>query len=174
MTVQELLKKINNKTFNLEKSLEIKKYIPIMNKKKFVMDVIATYTDDIDGLITVDRFNMYIYFDMKVLSLYTNLEISDDFNEMIMQYDMLCESGMRDKIIILFENDYDILCALLEDELETLLIQNSIDTQVVKIANKINDIIDVISEKLSDVDFNAILPEGTDMNKLIEMIDILR
>lgn len=174
MQVQDLIKKINNKTFNLEKSLEVKKYIPIMNKKMFVMDVIAECTDVLDDFITIDRFKMNIYFDMKVLATYTNLEIADDFYEAVTQYDMLCESGVMNQVIALFKDDYDAMCKVLEDEMDELLRQNTIDAQVVKIANKINSVIDVVGDKLSGVDLNSMLPEGTDINDLINMVNMLK
>lgn len=174
MKVQELLANIHNKNFNLEKSLQVKKYLPVMNKKKFVMDVIAACTDDIDDFITVDRFKMNIYFDMCILGAYTNLEIASDFDERVMQYDELCEYGYLTDIIYIFQDDYDITHTILENELEELLIQNSIDAQVVKIANKINSILDMITDKLNDIDFNSILPEGMDINELVKMIDMLK
>lgn len=174
MKVQELIKKINNKTFNMEKSLEIKEYIPIMDKKKFVMDIIAECTDDIDDFIAVDRFKMNIYFNMKVLGLYTNLEVAEDFYDMIEQYDILCESGLLDIILAVFQDDYAAMCKVLDGMLDELLIQNSIEAQVVRIANKINNVIDMAVEKLDGIDLNAILPEGTDINHLIEMINTLK
>ena len=174
MKVQELIKKINNKTFNIEKSLEVKKYIPIMDKKRFAMDAISACTDDVDNFITVDRFKMNIYFDMKVLSIYTNLEIVDDFDEMIIQYDALCESEIMNRIITLFEEDYNAMRGVLDDALEELLVQNSIDAHVVKIANKINQAIDIFSNKLNDVDFNSMLPEGINMDDFAEIINALK
>ena len=174
MKVQELLANIHRKDFNLEKELQVKKYLPVMNKKKFVMDIIAVCTDDIDDFITIDKFKMNIYFDMCILGAYTNLEITSDFDEMVMQYDELCEYGYLADIIYIFQDDYDITHTILENELEALLIQNSIDTQVVKVANKINKVIDMISDKFNNIDFNSILPEGTDINELVKIIDILK
>lgn len=174
MKVQELIKKIDNKTFNLEKSLEVKKYIPIMDKKRFVMDIIAECTDDVDDFITVDKFKLRVYFDMKVLGLYTNLEVSNDFYEMIVQYDELCESGILIKILDVIREDHNVMSIVLNDALEELLVQNSIDAQVVKIANKINNTITIFSDKLNDIDFNSILPKGTDINELIEMVNKLK
>lgn len=174
MKVQELLTKINNANFDLNTELEIKKYIPIMDKKMFVMDVISSCTDDIDDFISVDRFKMNIYFDMKALDLYTNLEIADDFDEMVVQYDMLCESGMMNKIIVLFEEDYCAMCDVLDSELNELLIQNSIEAQVVKVANKVNNLIDGIGIALDGLDINTILPEGANINELIDTIKMLK
>jgi hypothetical protein len=143
-----------------------------MDKKKIAIDVIVACTDDIDGFVTVDRLKMYVHFDMQVLSAYTNLEVATDFNEMVAQYDALCENGMRDKIIHLFENDYEIMCVILEDMLEELLVQNSIDMQVVRVANRVMNILDVLEDKMDDI--NSLIPEGTDMNEFVKMISLLK
>jgi hypothetical protein len=140
----------------------------------FIMDVISACTDENEGFISADKFKMSIYFNMKVLGLYTNLEVADDFSAMIEQYDALSENGTLNILLSLFTDEYSVICKMLDNLLEELLVQNSIDMQVVKIANKINDAIDAISEKLNDVNFNSILPEGTDMDALLNMINILK
>ena len=174
MNVQELIKKINNKTFNIEKSLEIKNYITIMDKKKFAMDVIAACTDDIDGFVSVDRFKMNIYFNMKVLGLYTNLEVAEDFDSMIEQYDVLCEKGLLDIILASFQNDYAAMCKVLEGMLDELLVQNSIEAQVVRIANKLSFAIDTIGSNFDKLDLNSILPDGENIMELMNKINELK
>lgn len=174
MKVQELLMNIKNKEFKLERGLEVKKYIPVMDKKKFVMDVIAECTDDIDNFIAVDRFKMNIYFDMRILAVYTNLEILTNFDDMVLQYDELCENGMLDTIIDLFKDEYNATYMILEDELEELLIQNSIDSQVVRIANKVNNIIDVLGEALNNFDVGSMFPEGIDVAKILDIVKMLK
>ena len=173
MKVQELIEKMNKDgkiSSVASKKLTKIKYIPVMEKKKFVMDVIAACTDDIDNFIAVDRFKMNIYFDMCMLATYTDLEIASDFDDMVIQYDKLCEYGLLDQIIKLFENEYAAMNLILEDVLEELLVQNSIDMQVVKIANKISDLIDNIGDALNSLDLGAILPEGTDIGELISAL----
>lgn len=169
MKINEL---IGNKDF--EKGLEIKDYISVVDKRKFVVDVIAACTDDIDDFITVDKFKMNIYFDMCVLGLYTNIEIASNFNAMIEQYDELCKYGILNKIIEKIKVEYDALKVILDAELEALLIQNSIDAQVVKIANKVNKVINVVIDKLDEVDFNSFLPEGMDFGELVKIAGMLQ
>jgi hypothetical protein len=174
MKIQDLLKDIYSIDFNWMEELEVKHYIPIMDKKKFVMDILAECTDEVDRFIAVDRFKMNIYFNMKVLGLYTNLEIAADFDEMVLQYDALCENRTLDFILTLFANDYDVMYKVLDDMLDELLIQNSIDMQVVKVANKVINLLDVISENSSNFDFNSILPNGMDITKLMEILNSLK
>ena len=174
MKVQQLLTNIYSTGFNWTEELEVKHYVSIMDKKKFAMDVIAACTDDADGFIAVDRFKMNIYFNMKALALYTNLEVAMDFDEMVKQYDALCENGTLNNILSLFADDYSAMCSVLDNVLDELLVQNSIDMQVVKIANKIMDSIDVINENLNGFDLNAILPDAKNIVELMNKVKALK
>lgn len=170
MKINELVERINEKDFALEKELEVKKYVPVMDKKSFVMDVIAACTDEIDGFISADRFNMDIYFNMNMIRTYTNIEVAFDFDEMVEQYDMLCECGLLDKIIGLFESEYIAMCDILDGQLEELFIQNSLEAQIVKIANKINNTIDM----LSAIDIKSLLPDGVSADMFSNIANMLK
>ena len=173
MKVQELVENFDN-MLDLKKELQIKKYIPIIEKRKFAVGVIAACTDEDDGFMQADRFKMNIYFHMNMLSLYTNVEQIVEFDDMVEQYDALCECGLMNALIDIIGNDYDELQNVLECELDSLLGQNSIDFQVVKIANKIGSIIDMLGEKLEGYDLDGILPEGTNVAELTNMFNVLK
>jgi hypothetical protein len=129
---------MRKKDFKLEKALQIKKYLPIMEKKKLIIDIIASCTDDISGFIDIDRFQLHVYFNMMVLQTYTNLEI-DDFTA---QYDELCERGAMSKIIHKIQEEYDVLDKLLHEELRQLIESNSIEAQLPKIISEVKTAMD--------------------------------
>ena len=110
---------------------------------------------------------------MMVLGLYTNLEIESDFDEMVKQYDMLCENGALNNILALFADDYSVMCSVLDGLLDELLVQNSIDMQVVKVANKIMNMLDVVGNNLDSLDLNSILPDGVNITELINKVNML-
>ena len=170
MKVQELINRVHDRNFDMHKDLEIKSYIPMMDKKLFAMDVIAACTDENDGFVSVDRFKMNIYFNMKVLESYTNLEIESDFNDMIAQYDILCENKLLNNILSLFYEDYQVMYSTLEGLLEELLIQNSIEAQVVRIANKISGIIDMANKSLDGLELGGVLPEISNLTEFINKL----
>lgn len=170
MKVQELLTNVYRKDFNALEELNVKHYIPVLEKKQFVIGVISACTDENDGFIFVDRFKMNIYFNMKVLEVYTNLEIANNFDDMIAQYDSLCENGTLDLLLSLFMDDYKMMFTVLEGALDELLIQNSIDAQVVRIANKISDIIDVASIGLNGLDLKTVLPDVANITELMNKL----
>ena len=170
MKVQELLINMYDKNFNILEKLEVKHYIPIIEKKQFVIGVIAACTDENDGFISVDRFKMNVYFNMKMLELYTNLDIAENFDDMILQYDELCEKRVMDGLLNLFENDYKMMYSVLEGELDTLLVQNSIDAQVVRIANKISGFLDDASIGLSGLDLSVVLPNIAELTETLKKL----
>jgi hypothetical protein len=63
---------------------------------------------------------------------------------------------------------------MLDDELEELLIQNAIDAQVVKIANKFNNAIDTIVDKVSEFNLSELLPEDVNLDQLMQTIKLLK
>ena len=106
-----------------------------------------------------------------LFDLYTNLEVEANFESMIEQYDAICENGLLDRIIIAFKDDYSAMCKVLDGMLDELLIQNSIEAQVVRIANKISDMIDLASNSL---DIASIFPESENIIELMKQIKALK
>lgn len=174
MTVKELVELMATEDFNLQDKLNIKKYIPVMDKKMMAMDAIAAYTDDFDGFIEVDKFKMDIYFDMCILNKYTDLEVSFDFNNMIAEYDMLCENNMFYTIVSYFKNDYEKCKEILNKELKAFMAQNSFEAQVVKVVNRINNLLDELSGKFAGVNLNEFVADGINLSELIETIKLLK
>lgn len=173
MKVQELLTSMKNEEFNLKQSLDVKSYIPVMEKKKIASHIIAACTDDVNGYVMVDRLAKEIYFNMSLLALYTNMEISTDFDEMVEQYDALCEAGVLYDIVDLID-DYCELSTVVDCELENMLDENSLECQAVQVISKINSIIDIFGDKIKDVPLADMFPEGFDLTQIIEIFKMLK
>ena len=76
-SIEELLKNIIKKT-----------YIPVMEKKELALATLALSTTNDDGFMQVDEFKKDICFKMLFLKQYTTLEIADDFDSFINEYDI--------------------------------------------------------------------------------------
>lgn len=174
MKVNYLIKHIDDEDFDLVSKLKVNSYIPVMDKQKIIMDIIATCTDEIDGIVEIDHFKIGIYFDMCMLKEHTNLDISTDFGEMVEQYDALCKSGVMTRVLELFEDDYDFMYDMLMQELENLEKENSLERHLVRIVHKFNGMLDEFSDKISDVDFNKLLPEGIDASAFLDIMNSLK
>lgn len=170
MKVNYLIKNINNEDFDLIGKLKVNTYIPVMDKQKIIMDIIATCTDEVDGIVEIDYLKMDIYFKMRMLKEHTNLDISNDFDEMVEQYDALYKSHVMNRVMALFIDDYDFMYDMLMQELEDLEKENSLERHLVRIVYKFNGMLD----EFGDVDFSKLLPEGMDASALLDLMNNLK
>ena len=174
MKVQEFVNYMKEKDFDLVSAINIKKYMPVIDKKNFALNVFATCTYNYDGYVSVDYFKKNIYFNMMMLSMYTDLEIATDFDEMMAQYDTLCEIGVMKHMKSVLADEYDEMNMVCNNVFDELLAQNSIDAHIARVANKIGVLIDVANDKLNEFDIGTLLPDGADIEELIDMMKILK
>ena len=73
MKVQELLMNIHNKEFNLERGLQVKKYLPMEAKKTIAQGIIYECTREENGIIFVDSVQRYMSYVKYMLNMHTNL-----------------------------------------------------------------------------------------------------
>ena len=91
------LSKTNN--FDINKSLNIRKYIPF-EEKIYHIDNLINEIINKDG--SYNSLDKYFKFTMKVFNVYTNLELKNTYEE----YDKLLNSGLLDMIFSEIEIDY--------------------------------------------------------------------
>ena len=88
MKVQEFILTINNSKYKtlksdqllefVKKTIEVKKYISIKEKKALVGDIIGESILYEDGAFKFNEIKKYICFTMRTIAKYTNLEMSPD------------------------------------------------------------------------------------------------
>lgn len=156
--------------FTLVGDIEVKRYLPITEKQKFVMDVIDACTDDSNDFVSIDRLKMRIYFDMCMIQEYANIEVASDFDDMVEQYDALCETGLLVVLIDMFKDEYAAMKAVLEDKIHEVMVQNSIEAQVVRVANKAIGLLDVVN----NIDLSKIIPNDVDIEGLLKQFNLVK
>lgn len=161
MLVKELIEKVNkDKTgiLNIQRELEVKKYIPVMRKYEIAQLVFASSATINNGLVEIDSLKKYLNFTALILSEYTNLEFSSKENGgFIVDYDALCEAGLLDTIIGFFEEDYNrslsVLNNLFADEISN---HNTIESVLAElgqnIAKSVNSVAESMKEKIEFFD----------------------
>ena len=168
MKINEFIEKYNG-VDKISDVIKIKRYISLNKKRMIARDAIDRNMSDIDGFITIDNIGADVSFVMNLIPLYTGLEVIDEIED----YDALCGSGLMTEIIKAVEADFNDARAILVAEREAVLAQNSIEAQVAKIANSLVTAINGLSGKFADAvgnfDMNKIVPEGTDVNELMEL-----
>ena len=182
MKIKELVETMNNpknKMLNadqlqsvLAKELETKKYLSIKDKKQLVEDIVNECILYDNGVFKFDDIEKYIYFTMKTIDSYTNIELSEDVEE---DYDVLCESGLLDLVINTFKKEYDDVSILLQMKCEYILSCNNVESQVGKFLNNILDKIDMFSGVLSNTvenfDISKLPIAKEDIAKVLEFVN---
>lgn len=178
MKVNTFVKKFKEDEFKNVKDMFKTEYIPVKEKHDIAMRVIALCTENDNGLILLNKFNENIYFSMFMFNAYTGVEISEDFDALVGEYDKLCSVGAFDVLKGTFARDYSRAEEILSFEEQRLNYQNSIEASFAQIASGINvsltTLADALAKKIDGFDINSILPEGTDINELLSTLDKLK
>ena len=168
MKINEFIKKLEND----KEIYPVKNYIPLQIKRILARDALEKAMDDSDGFIKLDRTMADVYFAMNLIREYFDVEIEDIEND----YEAIMAAGFS-----FDDNIFKDICRaykVFDYEEKDLMTQNSIEAQVAKVANSLVNAIDVLSEKMSgaigDFDINQIVPEGTDVNEFIGMLNKLQ
>ena len=116
MKVNTFVKKFKEDEFKNEKDMFKTEYIPVQEKHDIAMRVIALCTENDNGLVLLNKFNENIYFSMFMFNAYTGVEISEDFETLLEEYDKLCSIGVFDLIKDMLVIDYARAEKILSDE----------------------------------------------------------
>ena len=115
---------------------------------------------------------------MFMFNAYTEVNVSEDFDMLLEEYDKLCSIGVLDLIKELYFEDYTRAERILSYEEGKLMYQNSVEASFAQIASGINvsltTLADSLARKIDGFDINSILPEGTDINELLSTLDKLK
>lgn len=182
MKVQELLEFVEkNRTKMLKaeqlqellkKTLEVKKYIGIKDKKQLIDDIVNACVIYEDGVFKFNDIDKYIIFTMMTIEAYTNIEISDDIEN---DYDLLCQANLLNAIIATFNGEYENVRLLLQMKCEYILSDNNIEVQFGKFLNglleKIDGIANVLFDKAGDFDINNLPVNVDDLSKLMNFVN---
>lgn len=167
MKINELINNINNKNFDIEKELQVKKYLPIEEKKLIAKGIIYECTERVNGVIKVDSVQQELSYIKYMILRHTNLEYTHE------DYDALCSTDyngtdLLTAIINTFKKDADacndILTAMLDDRIQ----DNALEFVVAKFLSGVSE---MLASKLDEIDFNAMIPQNMDAEKLTKFLN---
>ena len=169
MKVQELVNKINDDNFDLEKELEIKKYLPIDVKKTIAQSIIYECASEENGAVQIDSVQKYLSYMRYMITTHTSLEYTDE------DYDALCSTAvngkpLRDVIIRYFDDDATECKRILNYMANDYLKENSLEFALIGFVSNLNvklaGLAEMISGKIEGLDLNEIMPKDVDMDKI--------
>lgn len=156
----------------LTKTLEVKKYLSIKEKRALIEDIINSCILYEDGVYKFDDIDKYIAFTMKTIAAYTNLELSADIES---DYDDLCRANLLNVVIETFAGEYENVNLLLQMRCEYILSGNTLETQFGKfltgITDRIDDFTGVLKNKVDNFDFSNLPISMDDLGKLMEFVN---
>lgn len=166
MKVNELLMSIHNKNFDLEKRLEVKKYLPMEVKKTIAQSIMFDCTTELDGAVQIDSVERYMSYVRHMITMHTNLEYTDA------DYDKLCSTEyngttLLNAIMKCFDVDATecsrILNLVTDDYMQAHSLENVVSQFLHNLNNMLGGLADGLTSKLDE--FN-IMPEDYDAEKL--------
>lgn len=163
----------------INKTLEIKTYLPFSTKREIVDMVVGANIKEIDGVKKIDSISQYISFVVAAIAAHTNLEF--DVADVYGDYDLLAESGVLPYIIAEFKPSYDELDILLKMAVADEMADNNLSVIVGKflsgVLDKLDGVVDVARAFAEKTDLSKILGEDfnkEDITKLIGFVDKLK
>lgn len=177
MKIKEFVEKATKKGYmpatadqqneKLKRDLEVKPYLSIKDKKKLVEQIVDDTIIYDSGLFKFNGIDQLVYYNMRCIEAYTNLELSDDLED---DYDALVSSGLMNKILGTFEGEYTEVLSLLQMQCNYILMDNSIaskvNTLLVSATNAINKLAEAAEKSFKDIK-----PE--DIQKITELVSKL-
>lgn len=159
---------VDQQTEKLKKDLEVKSYLGIKDKRKLVEQIIDDTIIYDSGLFKFNGIDQLVYYNMRCIEAYTNLELSDDIED---DYDALVSSGFMTKILRTFENEYTEILSLLQMQCDYILLDNSVTAKINVLFSAMTNGVDKLSDSIIDI-FKNIKPE--DMQKITELISTMK
>lgn len=171
--------------------LKVIKYLSIFTKQLLIegaegIDGIVgrCIVEDDNGYFIIDHFSRQIALDLTLVQYYSNIELDiDDVTvdgKQINIYDYIVENGIVNEVKELMDcREYDFFIDLLEESTQSRLdSENRIEANVVKIRNKIFELVDKANVQLDKFNLKELQKVGKslikDLNKNPEVIDRLK
>ena len=169
MKIFELIENMSREDFDMTTELQVKKYLPIEEKKLIAQGIMYECTEEVDGAIKVDSVQRYLSYVKYMIIRHTNLEYTQD------DYDTLCSNGLLDKIIECFGEDAKecsrILNLMMDDRMREMSIETTVAKFLSGLANELGGLSEQLSQKIENMDFNSVIPKGMDANKVANFLN---
>ena len=158
-TIKEFVESYKNKRFMstqsgateksewIRKELEIKTYIPFIEKRQIAELVVSQNISVVDGIKKYDSINGYVGLIVASIAAHTNLVWSED---PVADYDLLAESNLLQQIISEFQGSHEEIDILLKMALAMELEDNNIGLIIGRFLNG-------LINKLKDFDAKNLL-----------------
>ena len=175
MKIREFIEKMKENGADISRTISAKMYIPVSDKMLMTKGILDECIDYERGFIKFDSIKKHLMFTFSVIEAHTELRFSNNFDEKVNEYDLLCENDLLDMIINTFKRDYDESRCILDMMCLDMLSESSIEASVAKVAQSVVENLDVfigtLADKIEDLDVEKIIPKDLDLDKLQELLN---
>lgn len=169
MTIKNLIENMSREGFDMATELQVKKYLPIEEKKLIAQGIMYECIEEVDGVLKLDSVQQYLSYVKYMLLRHTNLEYTQA------DYDTLCSEGLLNSIIECFGEDAQECSRILNLMIDDRMRETSIEHTVAKFLGNLNNELSGLSEKLGQkidtMDFGSVIPKGMDANKVANFLN---
>lgn len=170
---------VDEKVEYLKTELELKEYIPFVDKRELCEKVIDACCTKENGLIKVDSVTRYIIFTISIISKYTALEFNsgEDYDSLD-EYDMLCEAGLLNPILALIGDEYATCNNILNMMMDDVIANNNTVEAILghalgKVSDSIDDLIGAFADKVEEMELDLSQIDINKFDKLKGLFDLL-
>lgn len=169
MKINELMASMHRADFNMEKELQVKKYLPIEEKKIIAQGILYESAEEADGMVKIDSVQRYLSYVKYMIIKHTNLEYTQA------DYDKLCSTEyngttLLNAIMKCFGDDATecsrILNLVTDDYNQEHSIENKVSQFLYKLNNTLEGLVDSFGQKLNDFNFEDLLPKDFDAERM--------
>jgi hypothetical protein len=151
----------------MEKELQVKKYLPIEEKKLIAKGIIYECTEEVNGVVKVDSIQQYLSYVKYMILRHTNLEYTQE------DYDKLCSTEyngttLLNAIMGYFGEDASECSRILNLMIDDRMQENSMEFIVGRFLSGISE---ALRDKLEGFDLNSIMPKDIDKDKLVNFLN---
>ena len=169
MKIAELMMSIHRKDFNMEKELQVKKYMPIKTKQAIAVKILEECATEESGVLKIDSVQRYLSYVKYMILMHTNLQYTDA------DYDTLCstvynESTLLNAIMKCFESDATecsrILNLVTDDFVQEHSIENSVTEFLYNLNQTLASLTNALGDKINNFDVASLLPQDFDAERM--------
>lgn len=178
MKINEFIEKIQEDTIPMADLIAVKKYVSSAKKILIAKEAMDASVEYDRGFMKFDSYKKNLVFTFAMIEAHTDLRFSVDWTDKMQEYDMLCENDLFDAIVCTFKKDYDASLEILDRMCNDLLVDNSIEASVAKLAQSVSENLDLfvgtLSDKLENFDIEKIIPKNLDLDKLKRLLNKIK
>lgn len=160
----------------IRSKLEIKTYLPFVEKRALCETVIEASCTKNGAIIEVDSVSRYILFTISVLQKYTNLTFENtDGEDAIDQYDMLCRNGLLNYILECIAGEYEACNNILNMMMGDIDANNNnvaavFDKALKQVLGSVDKLVVALADKVEDLELDL---NQLDIDKYKGLLDLL-